>query len=120
MRKINLWVVTMQITVLYSKIHQATVTSCELSYNGSMGIDKNYMQKSGLVAGQQIDVLNINNGERFTTYIIEEPAGSETFGIYGAAARLAQVGDKIIIIAYAQMTPEEAQNYEPKVILMAQ
>lgn len=108
----------MLISVLYSKIHQATVTNCQLSYNGSMGIDKNYLDKAGLIAGQQIDVLNINNGARFTTYIIEEPAGSETFGIYGAAARLAQKGDKIIIIAYAQMTPEEAKTFEPKVILM--
>jgi len=108
----------MLITTLYSKIHQATVTHCELSYNGSMGIDKDYLDQAGLVAGQQVDVLNINNGERFTTYVIEEAAGSGTFGIYGAAARLAQVGDVVIIIAYAQMTPEEAKNYAPKVILL--
>jgi aspartate 1-decarboxylase len=83
-----------------------------------MGIDKNYMQQAGLIAGQQIDVLNINNGHRFTTYAIEEPAGSKKFGIYGAAARLAQVGDVVIIIAYAQMTLDEAQKFEPKIILM--
>lgn len=110
----------MQITTLYSKIHQATVTSCELSYNGSMGIDKNYMEKAGLLQGQQIDVLNINNGHRFTTYVIEEPRGSKKFGIYGAAARLAQAGDKVIIIAYALMTPEEALHYEPKIVLMSE
>jgi aspartate 1-decarboxylase len=106
------------ITALYSKIHQATVTHCELSYNGSMGIDKNYMERAGLVQGQQIDVLNLNNGNRFTTYVIQEPAGSEKFGIYGAAARLAQVGDMVIIIAYAQMTLDEAKTFTPKIVLM--
>jgi aspartate 1-decarboxylase len=108
----------MYITALYSKIHQATITDCELSYNGSMGIDTDYMQQAGLVAGQQIDVLNINNGHRFTTYVIEEPAGSKKFGIYGAAARLAQVGDVVIIIAYAQMTLDEAKTFKPKIVLM--
>lgn len=108
----------MLITTLYSKIHQATVTNCEISYNGSMGIDTHYMKQAGLSAGQQIDVLNINNGQRFTTYVIEEPEGSQTFGIYGAAARLAQIGDVVIIIAYAQMTPEEAQAYQPKIVLL--
>jgi aspartate 1-decarboxylase len=106
------------ITALYSKIHQATVTDCELSYNGSMGIDKNYMERAGLIQGQQIDVLNIHNGQRFTTYVIEEVAGSEKFGIYGAAARLAQIGDTVIIIAYAQMTLDEAKTYQPKIVLM--
>lgn len=110
----------MQINMLYSKIHRATVTSCELSYNGSMGIDKDIMDQAGLIQGQQIDVLNINNGERFTTYVIEAPRGSGTFGIFGAAARLAQIGDKVIIIAYAQMTQEEAATYEPKIVLMEQ
>lgn len=83
-----------------------------------MGIDKNYMDKAGLVQGQQIDVLNINNGHRFTTYVIEEPANSNKFGIYGAAARLAQVGDVVIIIAYAQMTLDEAKTYQPIIVLM--
>jgi aspartate 1-decarboxylase len=106
------------ITALYSKIHQATITDCEISYNGSMGIDKNYMQQAGLIAGQQIDVLNINNGHRFTTYVIEESAGSKKFGIYGAAARLAQIGDVVIIIAYAQMSLDEAKKFEPKIVLM--
>lgn len=107
----------MFITVLHSKIHNATVTDCELSYNGSMGIDKNYLDQTGLIAGQQIDVLNVNNGARFTTYIIEETAGSEKFGVYGAAARLVQKGDKVIIIAYAQMSHDEAKSYVPKIII---
>jgi aspartate 1-decarboxylase len=108
------------ITTLYGKIHQATITDCEISYNGSMGIDKNYMKQAGLIAGQQIDVLNINNGHRFTTYAIEETEGSNKFSIYGAAARLAQVGDVVIIIAYAQMTPQEAENFTPKIVLLNQ
>ena len=108
----------MLITMLYSKIHRATVTDCELDYNGSMGIDETILTQAGILHGQQIDVLNINNGQRFTTYAITEPAGSGKFGIYGAAARLAQKGDKVIIIAYAQMTPEEAKDYSPKIVLM--
>ena len=105
----------MQLTMLYAKLHNATVTKCELHYNGSMGIDADYLEETGVLAGQQIDVLNINNGERFTTYVIAEPKGSKTFGIYGAAARKAQVGDKIIIIAYAVMELEGAKNFTPKV-----
>ena len=104
--------------MLYSKIHRATITSCEMNYNGSMGIDADIMTQAGLIQGQQIDVLNINNGHRFTTYVISEPAGSGTFGIYGAAARLAQAGDKVIVIAYADMTPIDAKTYEPKIVLM--
>lgn len=108
----------MHIPMLYSKIHRATVTACELHYEGSMGIDCDYMQQAGLHQGQQIDVVNVNNGARFTTYVISEPAGSNAFCIYGAAARLAQVGDKVIVIAYAHMSPEEAQSYQPKIVLL--
>ncbi|MEM6602464.1 MAG: aspartate 1-decarboxylase [Pseudomonadota bacterium] len=108
----------MLINMLYSKIHRAKVTECELGYNGSMGIDKDIMEQAGLVQGQQIDVLNVNNGERFTTYVIEAPRGSKTFGIYGAAARLAQTGDIVIIIAYAAMTQEEANDYTPRLVFM--
>ena len=108
----------MLITMMHSKIHRATVTHSELEYNGSLGIDANFIQQAGLIHGQQIDVLNVNNGERFTTYVIEEPAGSKHFGVYGAAAHLADPGDIIIIIAYAQMTPEEARAYKPKVLIM--
>jgi len=108
----------MLITMLHSKIHRANVTHSELHYEGSMGIDTDYLDKAGMMHGQQIDVLNINNGERFTTYIIAEPRGSKRFGIYGAAAHLADPGDKVIIIAYARMTPEEAKAYKPNVIIL--
>ena len=108
----------MLITMLHSKIHRATVTHCELHYNGSMGVDSDYLDRAGMIHGQQIDVLNINNGNRFTTYLIAEPHGSKRFGIYGAAAQLATPGDKVIIIAYAQMEPAEAKAYEPTVIIL--
>lgn len=108
----------MLISALYSKIHRAKVTACHLEYNGSLGIDKDIIKRAGLYSGQKIDVLNINNGARFSTYIIEEPAGSNTFGVYGAAARLVQKDDLIIIIAYAQMSLEEVKSFKPNVIIM--
>lgn len=108
----------MMLTMLHSKLHRACVTHAELTYNGSIGIDKELLEKTGILAGQQVDVLNVNNGERFTTYAIEEPAGSKQIGIYGAAARLVEVGDLVIIIAYAQMSPEEAKTYKPKVLIL--
>lgn len=108
----------MLITMMHNKIHRAKVTHCELNYNGSMGIDTDLIEKAGLLVGQQIDVLNINNGKRFTTYIIPEPAGSKRFGVYGAAAHLVDPGDKVIIIAYAQMEPQEAKRHKPNVLIM--
>lgn len=108
----------MLITMLHSKFHRATITHSELNYNGSMGIDTALIKQAGMIPGQQIDVLNINNGKRFTTYIIEEPAGSKRFGVYGAAAHLVTPGDKVIVIAYAQMEPAEAKTYKPTVLIM--
>lgn len=108
----------MLITMMHSKIHRASITHSELHYNGSMGIDSDLLAKAGMTRGQQIDVLNVNNGKRFTTYIIEEPAGSKRFGVYGAAAHLVDPGDVVIIIAYAQMTPEEAKAWQPSVLIM--
>lgn len=108
----------MMFKMLYSKLHRARVTHSELHYNGSLGIDRDLLQQAGLIQGQQIDVLNINNGARFTTYILEEPAGSKTIGVYGAAAHLANPGDLIIVIAYALMDAVEAKAYKPVVLLM--
>ncbi len=108
----------MLITMLHSKIHRARVTHTELHYNGSMGIDLDYIEAAGMMAGQQIDVLNVDNGERFTTYLITEPRGSKRFGIYGAAAHLADPGDTVIVIAYAQMDALEAKKYVPSVLVM--
>ena len=103
-------------SMMYAKIHRARVTHSELDYNGSLGIDRDLLDQAALMPGQRIDVLNVNTGSRFTTYILEEPRGSKTFGVYGAAAHLAKVDDVIIIIAYAQMNEIEATSYKPKVL----
>ena len=108
----------MMFSMLYAKIHRARVTHSELHYNGSMGIDEAYIEQCGLLPGQQIDVLNVNNGARITTYVIKEPRGSKRFGIYGAAAHLFSPSDIVIVIAYAQMNEEEARNFKPKVLVM--
>jgi aspartate 1-decarboxylase len=108
----------MMLTMLHSKLHRARVTHSELHYNGSVGIDSDLLAKTGILAGQQVDVLNVNNGERFTTYAIAEPAGSKRIGVYGAAAHLVDPDDIVIIIAYAQMSPEEAKNYKPNVLIL--
>lgn len=108
----------MLLTLLKAKLHQATVTQCDLHYEGSVSIDRDLMDRAGILPHEQVDVLNINNGERFTTYAIEADRGSRTIGINGAAARLAQVGDRVIIIAYGQLPAEEARNYNPSVVLL--
>jgi aspartate 1-decarboxylase len=108
----------MMFTMLYSKLHRARVTHSELHYNGSIGIDNDLLEKSGILPGQQVDVLNVNNGERFTTYAIQEPAGSKRIGVYGAAAHLVDPDDIVIIIAYAQFTREEAKTFKPTVLIL--
>lgn len=110
----------MNLTMLKAKLHRAAVTQCDLHYEGSISIDKDLLEKSGILPNEQVDVLNINNGERFTTYAIEAPAGSRMIGINGAGARKAQIGDLVIIIAYAQMSEEEAKSYTPRVVLMGE
>lgn len=106
----------MLLEFLYAKIHRATVTDANLNYVGSITVDKNILEKSNLAEGQKVDILNINNGERFQTYIIAGKRGNKDFCLNGAAARKAQVGDKIIICAYAQMTPDEAKNFKPTIV----
>lgn len=110
----------MNLTMLKAKLHRAVVTQCDLHYEGSISIDKELLARSGILPNEQVDVLNINNGERFTTYAIEAPAGSRMIGINGAGARKAQVGDLVIIIAYAQMSAAEAETHEPRVVLMGE
>ncbi len=106
----------MQIELLKCKIHRATVTDANLNYEGSITIDRNLMEASGLLLHEKVQVLDINNGERFETYVIEGPRGSGAICLNGAAARLVQKGDLVIIAAYAQMTPEEARTWEPTVV----
>jgi aspartate 1-decarboxylase len=108
----------MQLTLLKGKIHRATVTQCDLNYEGSISVDATLLERSGILPHEQVDVLNINNGERFTTYTIPAPAGSGMIGINGAAARLAQKGDLVIIVAYARMEEAQAQSFHPRVVLV--
>lgn len=108
----------MNIEMLYSKIHRATVTDANLNYVGSITIDKEILEKASLIVGQKVDIVNINNGERFSTYIIEGKAGEKDFCINGAAARKAEIGDKIIIIAYGSYNKEELQDYTPIVVIL--
>ncbi len=108
----------MTFNMLYSKIHRATVSDANLNYVGSITIDEELMQASALRVGQKVDIVNINNGERFQTYVIKGKAGSRDMCLNGAAARKVQVGDKIIVIAYASYSEEELENYKPIVVLV--
>lgn len=108
----------MNITMLKSKIHRATVTQCELHYEGSLTIDADLLDASGIIAHEQIDVLNINSGARFTTYAIEGKRGSGIIGVNGAAARLCQNGDMVIVCAYGHMDAQEAKNFKPTVVFV--
>ena len=108
----------MNITMLYSKLHRATVTEANLHYVGSITIDTELIAAANMRVGQKIDIVNVNNGERFSTYIIPGEAGKKDICLNGAAARKVHVGDKIIIIAYASMTEKEADEYKPKVVIL--
>jgi len=108
----------MELTLLKGKIHRAAVTQCDLHYEGSISVDAGLMERAGILDHEQVDVLNINNGERFTTYAIPAPAGSGVIGVNGAAARLAQKGDLVIIVAYARMAEAEAKTFQPRVVLV--
>ena len=106
----------MLITVLKSKIHCARVTEANLNYMGSITIDEDLMDAAGMLEGEQVHIVNNNNGERFVTYIIKGERGSGQICLNGAAARLVQPDDVVIIMAYAQMTPDEARGFKPMVI----
>lgn len=106
----------MLLTMLKAKLHRATVTEADLDYVGSISIDAALLEQSGILPNEQVDVLDITNGARLTTYAIEAPAGSGTIGINGAAARLVRKGDLVIVVAYAQMEEREARAHKPKVL----
>ena len=93
-----------------SKIHRATIKKCDLHYSGSIGIDKDLLDASDILPNEMVQVLNVNNGERFETYAIEEPAGSGAIGLYGAAARLGKAGDLVIILSYGLAEKKEASG----------
>ena len=107
----------MQLTMLKAKIHRARVTQCDMSYEGSISIDQDWLDEVGILPNEQVDVLNINTGARFTTYAISADRGSKTIGINGAAARLVQPDDLVIILAYAQMDEAAALVHNPVVFL---
>jgi len=104
------------IEVLKSKLHCAHVTEANLHYMGSVTIDEELMDAAGLFAGEKVQIVNNNNGERFETYVIRGPRHSGCICLNGAAARKVQVGDECIIMAYALMTPDEARTFKPQVV----
>lgn len=106
----------MTVEMLKSKIHCATVTEANLNYMGSITIDRDLMDAVGILPGERVFIVDNNNGERFDTYTIAGERGSGCICLNGAAARKAQVGDTVIIMAYAQMTPEEAQTFQSRII----
>lgn len=102
--------------MLKSKIHRAHVTQVNIHYEGSIAIDKRLMEEADILPYEQVQVLNVNNGARFETYAIEAEPDSGEIGIRGAAARLAAVGDIVIILTYQQLEEAEAKNYAPKLV----
>ena len=108
----------MQRFMLHSKIHRATVTQADLHYVGSLTIDRDLMDAADLLPGQQVDVVDVDNGNRFTTYAIEGARGSGIMCVNGAAARLVAPGDTVIVIAYATMDDAQARTYTPHVVFV--
>ena len=108
----------MLVTLMKAKLHRATVTQADLDYEGSIAIDADLLDAAGIFPHEQVDVLNITNGQRFTTYAIEAPRGSRVVGVNGAAARLVQKNDKVIVVTYGILPAEEARNYSPTVVLL--
>lgn len=103
-------------TLMSSKIHRATVTKADLNYVGSITVDADLMSAAGLIEGEQVHVVDIDNGTRLVTYVITGEPGSGEIGINGAAARLVHSGDLVIIIAYAQVSAEELPTFAPRVV----
>lgn len=108
----------MKLTMFKSKLHQMKVTEADLHYEGSITIDQDLLDEAGILPYEKVQVLNITNGSRLETYTISGERGSRVCCLNGAAARLTQVGDRIIVISYAEMTPEEAKEHKPKVVIV--
>jgi aspartate 1-decarboxylase len=106
----------MWINVLKSKIHRVKITQAELNYVGSVTIDKDLLDAANMIVGEKVQIVNNNNGQRFETYTIEGERGSGIVCLNGAAARLAQVGDIVIIMSYAMLAFEEAKQFKPWVV----
>ena len=108
----------MFLTLFKGKIHRATVTEANLNYMGSITIDKTLLDASGIMPGEKVQIVDNNNGNRLETYVIEGEADSGVICLNGAAARLVQPDDTVIIIAYAMMTPTEAKTFRPRVVMV--
>jgi aspartate 1-decarboxylase len=108
----------MLLTMLKTKLHRARVTQSDINYEGSITIDTDLLERAGILPYEQVDVLNITNGQRFTTYAIEGEAGSGIIGINGAAARLVQEDDLVIICAYCTVEADKAAEHKPTIVLM--
>lgn len=108
----------MKVTMFKSKLHQMKVTEANLHYEGSITIDEELLDEAGILPYEKVQVVNITNGARLETYTIPGEAGSRTCCLNGAAARKTQVGDRVIIISYADMTPKEAKEFKPKVVIV--
>lgn len=108
----------MTLTMFKSKLHQMKVTEANLHYEGSITIDQELLDKAGILPYEKVQVVNITNGARLETYTIPGDAGSRICCLNGAAARKTQVGDRVIIISYAEMEPEEAETFKPKVVVV--
>ena len=108
----------MQLTMLKGKIHRATIRQAELDYVGSITIDPKLLEAAGILEYEMVQVVDVNNGTRFETYTIAGEPGSGMVCVNGAAARLVQAGDLCIIMCYAQMTPEEAREHQPRVVFV--
>ena len=106
----------MQITMLHAKIHRATVTQADLDYVGSVTVDSVLLEASGILPGEKVAIVDVTNGARLETYTIAGEPGSGVLSINGAAAHLIHPGDLVILIAYAQMTPEEAREFVPSIV----
>lgn len=105
-------------TMMHGKIHRATVTDAHIDYVGSITVDPDLIDMAGILPHEKVHVLDLDNGARFETYVIEGQRGSGQVVINGAAARLVTKGDKVIVIAYGQMTEEEARRLQPRVVLV--
>ena len=108
----------MNITLLKAKIHRAVVTQADLNYVGSVTIDTRLLEESGIMEYEKVQIVDINNGNRFETYTIAGEEGSGIICLNGAAAKCVNLGDKVIIMAYADMTPEEAKQHKPTVLFV--
>jgi aspartate 1-decarboxylase len=108
----------MQLEILKSKIHRATVTQSHLNYVGSLTIDADLMDAAGIRSHEKVDFVNLNNGARLSTYVVEGPRGSGVIGVNGPSARQAQIGDLALIVSYASVTPDEADEFKSRIVFV--